>query len=57
MFKRFLKKIISSANREDAVKNVLHGNEYHYGIEEAHESHLINDEEYSMLVSIIEKMA
>ena len=57
MFKHFIQMLIEAKDKEDAIMNVLLGNDYHMGIEEAHEDHLLSDLDYQMLRNLIKKMA
>ena len=54
MFKKFIQKIIDSANQQDAVDNVFYGPD---GIDMAYQHEKISYKEHEMLLALIEKMA
>ena len=54
MFKKFIEKIISAKNREDAINTVFYGPE---GIDQAYQHEKITYKESEMLLALIEKMA
>lgn len=54
MFKKFIERIISSENKEDAIKNVFYGEN---GIDIAYQDEKISWKEHEMLLALIEKMA
>lgn len=63
MFKKFIKRIIASKNREDAIDNVFYGTKWDeegnivvYGIDTAYIYGKITLEEHWMLLEIIGKM-
>ena len=54
MFKRFVKRIAESKNREDALRNVFYGAD---GIDVAFQREKISWAEHELLLAIIDKMA
>lgn len=54
MFKHFIKRLIEAENREDALNNVLYGED---SIIRAQQWGKITIEEYQMLIELIDKMA
>ena len=54
MFKKFIQRIIESANREDAIQNVFYGSD---GIDIAYQKEKITWKEHQMLLALIEKLA
>lgn len=54
MFKKFIEKIITAENREDALQNVFYGKD---GIDQAYQHEKITWKEHQMLLALIEKMA
>lgn len=54
MFKKFIKRIIESADREDALANVFYGET---GIDAAFQREKITWDEHQMLLALIEKLS
>lgn len=54
MFKKFIKMIIASENKEDAIKNVFYGEN---GIDMMYQKEKITYKDFTMLLALIEKMA
>lgn len=64
MFKKFIQRIIGSADQNDAVANVFYGTQWdedgnitQYGIDIAYQHEKITWKEHQMLLALIEKMA
>lgn len=64
MFKKFIQRIIDSADQNDAVSNVFYGTQWdedgnvtQYGIDIAYQHEKITWKEHQMLLALIEKMA
>lgn len=54
MFKKFIERIISAENYEDAINNVFYGED---GIDMAYQHEKITWKDHQMLLALIEKMA
>ena len=54
MFKKFIKRIIESENKDDAIMNVFYGEN---GIDIAFQREEISWEEHQMLLGLINRMA
>lgn len=54
MFKKFIERIITSENKEDAIQNVFYGEN---GIDMMYQKEKITYKDFTMLLALIEKMA